>query len=322
MKRRDPVIYLSDGLSDEQRAQLLRLAPDARLADPAALAADPSLVERIDVCYSSLPAGLWEKARRLSWIQLKWAGVETILGLPQVMAHPATITNVHIHGSSVCEQLWGMALMLTRNLARAVMNQAEGRWDESLRGGLATIAGKTLCIVGFGAIGASCAAVGRTLGMRVVGIRRHPGPDPSADPTAELVVGPEKRLEVFSESRIIMVLLPDTRETRTFIGREELAVMKGAFLLNGGRGRSVDTPALVEALRAGNVRGAGLDVTDPEPLPPGHPLWTMPNVIITPHYAGNHPGYDREAFAVFLDNLGRWVRREPLRNVVDRSRGY
>ena len=98
--------------------------------------------------------------------------------------------------------------------------------------------------------------------------------------------------------------------------------MKGAFILNGGRGSSIDLPALVDALAAGNVRGAGLDVTDPEPLPPGHPLWAMPNVVITPHYAGNHPGYDKEAFSVFLDNLGRWMQGKELRNIVDRSAGY
>jgi len=140
--------------------------------------------------------------------------------------------------------------------------------------------------------------------------------------SADEIVGPDRRREVFAVSRLIMVLLPDTGDTRAFIGKEELAVMKGAFLLNGGRGRSIDTAALVDALRSGAVRGAGLDVTDPEPLPPGHPLWSMPNVIITPHYAGNHPGYDAEAFTVFLDNLGRWVKGEPLQNVVDRTAGY
>ncbi|HVP19786.1 MAG TPA: D-2-hydroxyacid dehydrogenase [Spirochaetia bacterium] len=318
MARRDPLIFISEELTAEQHAAIAGIAPGARLVESSELASDPALVERIDICYSSLPPALWEKARNLSWVQLKWAGVETTLGLPQVMAHSAAITNVHIHGNAVCEHLWGMVLMLTRNLKGAVTAQAEQRWDESLRNGLATIAGRTLCIVGFGAIGASCATVGKALGMRVVGIRRHPAASASAD----LVVGPEKRLEVFAESRIIMVMLPDTEDTRAFIGREELAVMNGVFLLNAGRGRSIDTPALVDALHAGRVRGAGLDVTDPEPLPQGHPLWAMPNVIITPHYAGDHPGYDKEAFSFFLDNLGRWVRGEPLRNIVDRRSGY
>ena len=318
MKRRDPVIYLSDPLPDNERAELLRIAPGARLAGASGLAADPALVERIDIVYSSLPPALWEKARSLSWLQVKWAGVETILQLPQVRSHPATITNVHIHGSAMSEHLWGMTFMLTRNLNRAVLRQKEEKWEENLREGLATLEGRTLCIVGLGKIGERCAAVGKALGMRVVGIRRRP----AASPVADEVVGPGDRLKAFAEARVIMVLLPDTPGTRAFIGREELAVMKGAFLLNAGRGRSVDTDALVDALRAGTVRGAGLDVTDPEPLPRGHPLWQMPNVVISPHYAGNHPGYDAEAFQCFLDNLRRWVNGEPLQNVVDRAEGY
>jgi phosphoglycerate dehydrogenase-like enzyme len=322
MKLQNPVIFISEPVSAEQRAELLRVVPAARLVDSAELARDESLIQRIEICYSALPPALWEKARNLAWLQMKWAGVDTLLALPQVMAHPATITNVHIHGGAMAEHLWGMALMLTRNLKHAVIRQGEQRWDESLREGLATLAGKTLCIAGMGSIGESCAAVGKTLGMRVVGIRRSSSAGTAAATHADEIVGPERRLDALARSRLIMVLLPDTKETRGFIGREELSVMKGAFLVNGGRGRSIDTPALLEALRSGNVRGAGLDVTDPEPLPPGHPLWLMPNVIITPHYAGNHPGYDGEAFAAFLDNLGRWARGEPLRNVVDRSAGY
>jgi phosphoglycerate dehydrogenase-like enzyme len=154
--------------------------------------------------------------------------------------------------------------------------------------------------------------------MHVIGIRRNPRPSPVADE----VVGPEARRDAFSRARVIMVLLPSTEETRRFVGSEELRAMTGAFLLNAGRGSSVDTDALVEALREGNVRGAGLDVTDPEPLPPASPLWSFPNVIITPHYAGVHPGYEEEAFAVFLENLGHWTRGEPLANVVDKAAGY
>lgn len=119
-----------------------------------------------------------------------------------------------------------------------------------------------------------------------------------------------------------MVVVPGTPATRGILGPEEMETMQGAYLLNAGRGWCVDTGALVEALRQGRVRGAGLDVTDPEPLPAGHPLWTMPNVIITPHYAGDHPGYGAEAFSVFLDNLRRYLRGEPLMNLVDKAQGY
>jgi phosphoglycerate dehydrogenase-like enzyme len=107
-----------------------------------------------------------------------------------------------------------------------------------------------------------------------------------------------------------------------FVGRPELDAMEGVFLLNAGRGPSVVTVELVAALKDGRVRGAGLDVTDPEPLPDGHPLWSLPNVIITPHYGGVHPRYNEEAFEVFCRNLGRWVRGEPLEHVVDRAAGY
>ena len=209
--------------------------------------------------------------------------------------------------------------MLTRNLHRAARLQEGAVWDSApLSEGLSSLAGRTLCIAGLGTIGERCAALGRVFGMRVVGIRRHPRPSPAADE----VVGPEARREAFARARVIMLLLPDTPDAHGFVGRDELNVMQGAFLLNAGRGASVDTDALVAALREGKVRGAGLDVTDPEPLPQGHPLWAMPNVVITPHYAGVHPGYAEEAFDVFMANLGRWVRGEPLENVVDKDAGY
>jgi len=318
MRRRAPLIYLSETATPEQKEEILRAAPGAVIVDSAGLEADPGLVSRVEVCYSELTPTQWGQVSSLQWLQVKWAGVEHLLSLPAVQAHPAVITNVHIHARAMSEHLWGLALMLTRNLHGAVIRQHEGAWDESLKESLATVAGKTLCVAGLGTIGEQCALIGKALGMRVIGIRRRPSPNGAADE----VVGPERRQEVFAESRIIMLVLPDTRETRAFAGREELAAMRGAFLINGGRGKSVDTAALVDALAAGSVRGAGLDVTDPEPLPAGHPLWKMPNVIITPHYAGNHPGYDREAFAVFVDNLGRWMRGEPLRSVVDRAGGY
>jgi phosphoglycerate dehydrogenase-like enzyme len=318
MQQRAPLIYLSEPATSEQKDEILRAAPGATVVDSAGLRADPGLMGRIEVCYSALTPAQWSQAASLRWLQVKWAGVEHLLSMPAVQAHPAVITNVHIHGRAMSEHMWGMALMLTRNLHGAVIRQRDGAWDESLKESLATVAGKTLCVAGLGAIGEQCALIGKALGMRVIGIRRRPSPNGAADE----VVGPERRREVFAESRIIMLVLPDTRETRAFVGREEMAAMRGAFLINGGRGKSVDTAALVDALAAGSVRGAGLDVTDPEPLPAGHPLWKMPNVIITPHYAGNHPGYDREAFQVFVDNLGRWTRGEPLRNVVDRTGGY
>lgn len=314
-----PLILLTQALTGNQAARLRSVAPAARVVEEARLSSDPGLIARIEICYPRLPRELWTGAVNLQWLQTNMAGIDSLLRMSEVRGHPAVITNVHIHGNCVAEHLWGMTLMLTRNLHRAVLSQEKGIWNSApLSEGLSSLAGKTLCIAGLGVIGERCAVIGRALGMRVIGIRRHARPSPVADE----VVGPEERRDACARSRIVMLLLPDTRDTRVFIGKEELGAMHGAFLLNAGRGSSVDTAALVDALHAGNVRGAGLDVTDPEPLPKGHPLWSMPNVVITPHYGGVHPGYDEEAFDVFLANLGRWVRGEPLEHVVDRDAEY
>jgi phosphoglycerate dehydrogenase-like enzyme len=314
-----PLILFTQTLTEDQMARLKSVVPGARIVRESQISEDPGLLARVEICYPRLPRELWAGAVSLQWLQANFAGVDSLLKMPETRAHPAVITNVHIHANCVAEHLWGMTLMLTRNLKRAVLAQEQGAWNEApLTEGLSSLAGRTLCIAGMGVIGEHCAAIGRTMGMRVIGIRRRRGASPAADE----IVGPESRREAFARSRVIMLLLPDTHETRQFVGREELNAMQGAFLLNAGRGSSVDTGALVDALRAGNVRGAGLDVTDPEPLPKGHPLWSLENVVITPHYAGTHPGYGEEAFDVFMDNLRRWMRGEPLRCVVDRSEGY
>ena len=314
-----PLILLTQALTDEQEARLRSAAPEARIVKETQLSEDPDLLARIDICYPRVPRERWAGATNLQWLQMNIAGVDSLLKMPEVVSHPVVITNVHIHANCVAEHLWGMALMLTRNLHHAVQAQETETWNEApLSKGLSTLAGRTLCVAGLGIIGEQCAAIGRAMGMHVIGIRRHGGASLAADE----IVGPEKRREAFARSRVIMLLLPDTPDTRRFVGKEELDAMQGAFLLNAGRGSSIDTEALVGALRAGTVRGAGLDVTDPEPLPKGHPLWSMPNVVITPHYGGVHPGYEEEAFDVFLANLVRWVRGEPLENVVDKGAGY
>ena len=294
-------------------------APGARIVRQEELAADPRLVESIEVCYPHLPDDLWKRARCLQWLQTSYAGMDSLLANPDARAHPAVFTNLHNHANCIAEHMWGMALMLTRNLHVAVRAQAEGRWDrESMVGSLSTLAGRTLCVAGLGVIGTRCAEIGRAFGMHVIGISLRG----RANAAAHEVLGPPQRRAGFARSRIIMLVLPDTVLTRGFVGKPELDSMHGAFLLNAGRGSAVQTNALVDALRDGRVRGAGLDVTDPEPLPAGHPLWGLPNVIISPHYAGTHPGYEEEAFDLFCGNLARYVAGEELLNVVDKSAGY
>jgi phosphoglycerate dehydrogenase-like enzyme len=291
-----PVILISEELKKEEIAKIRAIVPRARLLTGADLESDLSLVERVEICYPALPAQLWPRARALRWVQIKVAGAESVLRVPEAKSHPAVITNTHIHAEAIAEHLWGMSLALSRNINRAILLQRERSWDkQAVLPGISTLAGKTACIVGLGSIGRRCAELAKAFGMHVIGIRRHPGsirpaPDEAgagdqagSTMVADEIVGPADRLSAFARSRLIMVILPDAPGTRHFIGREEMASMRGAYLLNAGRGGCIDTDALVEALGSGSVRAAGLDVTDPEPLPPDHPLWGMANVIITPH---------------------------------------
>lgn len=318
-RNQGPVILVTTSLDNGQEARLKAAAPGARILREADVMADPDLAGSVEICYPRLPSGLWARAKRLQWLQSSFAGMDSLLALPEARRHPAVFTNVHIHAHCLAEHLWGMALMLARNLHLSLRAQDRRAWDlHGASRNVGTLAGGLLCVAGLGAIGTHCAAVGRLMGMRVVGISRHARPSSSVDE----VVGPDRRREVFAEARLIMLILPGTEETRGFVGAAEMEAMRGPWIVNGGRGTAVETEELVHALQDGRVRGAGLDVTDPEPLPADHPLWTLPNVIITPHYAGVHPGYDEEAFTVFCGNLERWMRGEPLRHVVDKTAGY
>ncbi len=316
------IIFSADALTDEQLDQIRTIDPAARIVGKDELEADPGLIGKLEVIYGHLPPEYWPRAAGMKWLQSTWAGLDMILQDPAVREHPAIITNVHIHAAAISEHLWGMCLMLTRNLHAAVRAQDSHQWNmQPLIRGLSNLSGRTLCVVGLGEIGRRCAAIGKAFGMRVIGIRRRGALGPAV-PEADEILGPDDRRDAFARSRVIMATLPHTERTIRFISRREMDVMKDVYLLNAGRGSCIDTDALVEALRAGKVRGCGLDVTEPEPLPPEHPLWDMPNVIITPHYSGIHPGYDNEAFAVFIDNLKRYVHGEPLCNVVDKNEGY
>jgi len=313
------VILLGRELPRGLRAEIDAIVPGARVVSEADLDADPSLAGRVEICYAHLPSRFWGSASSLRWFQSPWAGMERLLAIPEARRHPAVFTNAPIHAGPVSEHLWGMLLSLVRNLPLARELQRRRRWDfDACAEGLPTLAGRTLCIAGLGEIGARCARIGRAFGMRVVGIRRDPSPHPDADE----VVGPADRKGAFAAADVVMAVLPATAATRAFFGRAEFAAMRASVFLNAGRGSAVDTDALVAALRDGALRAAGLDVTDPEPLPRRHPLWRMPNVLITPHCAGQHAGYDERAARVFLDNLRRHANGEPLEHVVDKEAGY
>jgi phosphoglycerate dehydrogenase-like enzyme len=155
--------------------------------------------------------------------------------------------------------------------------------------------------------------------MRVLGLRRSGEPHPNV----ERMYTMEEREAFFRECDVVMNSLPLTEKTRHAMSWDEFAALKpGAIVINTGRGGTINTEALLDALRSGRLGAALLDVTDPEPLPEDHPLWSMEHVYLTPHYSGAHPGYQERAGRIFLENLRRYLAGEPLVNVVDKGEGY
>jgi D-2-hydroxyacid dehydrogenase (NADP+) len=305
---------------DELLEQVRSLVPGLQVVTTAELEADPGLVEQVEIAYGGFPRQHWPAAKRLRWLQTTGAGVNGLM-TPAVLASEAVITNASgIHAEPITEHMFGLLLMHTRRLAGAWDQQREKEWNpRPLSQSVTMLAGRTLGVLGVGAIGAHSARVGAAFGMSVLGLRRTGEPCPHV----ETMFTPDARLDFFAACDVVMNSLPLTPRTRGFMGREEFAAIKpGAIVLNTGRGPTIDTDAMVEALRDGRLGGALLDVTDPEPLPVEHPLWSMENVIITPHYSGSHPGYNRRAAAIFLENLRRYVAGEPLVNVVDKDEGY
>ncbi len=292
--------------------------------------ASPEIVEAVKgaTVYVGLgiPADVLEAGGgSLRWVHTGAAGVGGSL-TPELRESGVHFTNsAGIHGPPMAETVTGMILHFARGLDLALQGQREGRWrhepflaaDTPVR----EVAGSTVGILGLGGIGTEVAERLAALGAKVLGWKRNPAPAPPY--VSELLTGEEGRERILTASDVVVVTVPETRETRGLLDGAALRRMKeGALLVNVSRGGLVDTSALVELLRSGHLRGAALDVTDPEPLPDGHPLWELPNVLITPHVSAVSRGFWRRQTDLIVENLQRFVAGSPLRNAVDLEAGY
>jgi len=315
-------ILINAEFSDQLLSRIRQAAPQAEVVSQKELQQRPEVWPRAEVLVTHLvsPERLAE-AKQLRWIQTLGAGVEWLL-TPEIVGREAlVITNASgVHPDQIAEHVFMLILALTRRLPQVLEQQRQQRWDAApFRQHIPTLAGSTLGILGVGAIGLRIAQLGAAFGMRVLGSRR--GAEPV--PYVERIYAPDELHALLRESQYIVNALPLTAATRGLLGPKEFAVLrKGAVLINIGRGGSVQTDALVQALTAGQLAGAGLDVTDPEPLPADHPLWHLPNVIITPHYSGGRPDYSDLVTQLFIENLQRYAQGQPLQNVVDVHAGY
>jgi phosphoglycerate dehydrogenase-like enzyme len=259
------------------------------------------------------------KAPRLRWIHARSAGLDRVL-VPEVVAHPAVVTNGRgAFSPALAEFVLAALLFFAKDLRRLVVQQAAGAWAPF---DTERLEGRTVGIVGYGDIGHAVASRLRPLGTEILALRRRPELS-AEDPVVNETFAPERLLDLMARADDVVVAMPLTPETHGFVGREAIAAMKRtAVLVNVGRGPVVDEGALTQALEQGRLRGAALDVFETEPLPPESPLWRLPNVLLSPHCADHVPGWVDEAMRVFLRQLGRFQRDEPLQDVVDKSRGY
>lgn len=264
----------------------------------------------------AVPPGLLPAMPELRWAQATVAGVEAWIALPDLPAGLTLTCARGTHRESMPENIIGALLYVAKPYAAAVENQKRRKWVQAPA---QPLTGKTLGILGLGAIGREVARIAAALGLRVIGTRRRPAP------MAEVaeVLPPERTPEVLAQSDFVLLLLPATRETDNFINAGRLATMKPtAWLLNFGRGHTIRDEDLVAAVKARKIAGAVLDVFRQEPLPADHPFWSTEGIIVLPHIGGPHPQRDRIVARLFADNLGRHLEGRPLREVVDHAAGY
>lgn len=267
-----------------------------------------------------IPEDILTRAPGLRWIQLTSAGVDRMLDSPLLRAGVTVTTVSGIHAVPIGEYVLGAMLAFAKGLPGAARAQAGRSWQPYPS---QELLGKTVGIVGLGAIGGHVGGLARALGMRVLAIKRSAQRRESGVGGVDELLPPSELPYLLSESDYVIVAVPLTPETRGIIGEPELRSMKPTtVIINIARGAIIDEAALVRALKEGWIAGAALDVFEQEPLPTESKLWGLENVIVTPHISGGTPRYMELAVELFCDNLRRYLAGEPLRNVVDVNRGY
>ena len=326
---------VAEGPLAQVRAVSPRLKVDAQVVG--SLAELGSKLAEVEVLLTTFPLPSAEQAPRLRWVQTFFAGVDGWLQRSGEHVKDVRVTTASgVHGPNMAEYSLMMMLAWAHALPEMLAFQRQGVWPAERRKVLipGELRGATLGVVGYGSIGREAARLASALGLRVLACKRDPLQHQdtgwflpgTGDPRGDL---PERFYaladlgDMLRQCDYVLLTLALTPATRHIINAEALQSFKpGAVLVNVARGGLVDEPALIEALRSGKLRGAGLDVFETEPLPVDSPLWSLPNVLLTPHVSGVTPAYDDRLMALFSENLRRYVTGEKLLNSVDIEAGY
>jgi len=267
----------------------------------------------------------FESARNLRWIHTPTAAVHQLL-FPELVTSDVVVSNAReVHGPVVAELVIALVFALAKKLPQAARLQQKHAWGKSTIWNDGPrpreVAGATLGLIGLGGIGRAVARMASALGMRVIAVREHP--EKERPKGVDVVYASAQINDLLSQSDFVVVATPLTEATRGLINADRLAAMRpDAYLINVGRGPHVDEAALADALRNHRIGGAALDVFDQEPLPADSPLWDLENLLITPHTGSLTEKLWQRHYAVFSENLRRYLTREPLLFTVDKQKGY
>ncbi len=304
------VIWDREGITDESLQQIKSIAPDIRVSKESG--GDPTVV------FGGLGRDAFEKARKVQWVQFGAAGVESMM-YPEFVESDVVLTNAQgSYAPEIAEHAFGLLFALTRAIAQQARQRKWGyeKWPIEMRG-------MTMGIIGLGGIGREVARRAKAMDMRVVAVDAEPMYGERFAMVDEVTLVDDGLEPMLAKSDVVVMCAPITNRSRGMIGEKQFAAMKqGSYYVNVSRGKTTKTEALVDALKSGHVAGAGLDVTDPEPLPDGHELWQMDNVVITSHIAGRSQFSKGRVQKLFIANVKRWASGMPLLNVVDKRKGY
>ena len=304
--------------------RLRRLFPDITFTHATDDAVRTQGLGECDVAYTwILSAAEVARAPRLRWVHTSAVAVET-LALPELFARDIIVSNTRgVQATPIAEHVFAVLLALAKRLPMLLDQQAAHRWAQNDLVGETLpwlLARRTLGLIGVGTIGSEVALLANAFGMHVIGVRRR-GNQP--EPGVHEMRSYADLDAMLSRADVVVIAAPLTPETSNMIGAPQLARMKrGAILINVGRARIVDHVALAKALNDGHLGGAALDVFHQEPLPTDDPLWSAPNLILTPHTSGFRQGHWDEVIDLFADNLRRFQRGEAIRFRVDPTLGY
>lgn len=315
MSERLVVLVLGAAEQDEERIRAA--APEADFTFAARIGDVADRLPEAHVVAGSLDPAAFAAAGRLRWLHSWAAGVDGVL-FPELVASPVVLTSSKGNGAvPLAEHALMLMLMLDRDAPRWLRAQEARRWDRYRHGELA---GATCAIVGTGGAGSALARRAAAFDMRVLGLRRHPE---RAEPHVERMYGPGEVTAFVAEADFVVVTAAATPLSRGLLGYDAFRAMKpSARYVCVSRGGIADDAALLTALRQGWIAGAGLDAHAVEPLPADSPFWSLPNVIITPHNGATTAQTQRRGVDLFVADLARFVRGEPLRGVVDKTAGY